>query len=1837
MTNQEKTPDNKQKQEKVPSSQEAIKRVDEYTDIEEKIRKLREQQAALGLPTEDSEKQKQPAQDSKQKSEILFKLGETAFSEKNFQDSMKYFEEALKYCAENDRDRKWNILYKMAYVYGRIGEFDKIEECLNAILAFQKDKVKRAQILYHFGNLYWNQFSKPLEAITHFEGSLEGLPESLEADCLNNLACCYHSVGNKDEALQLLEEFDEANKTPQNPLIKFNLGIFNLRDGKSPQKAISYFQEFITISDDPELRVNSLLGLARAYITLREEQKAIEYLIEANKQCKKLEQGNEMSKAELLNKIGVFFHELGQHQDALNCFQEALSFLAKIDSDKTKELRTNIIHFARNKGLSAILDKQKQHIAELIKQGEDFLSANQFNEAIQLYAKALEIAQSTSDQQTEKNLLADLGWAYFLRGDIARALICYKLVIPKENPNFKISIESSRSLVFPGSDCHFPQRGSISEHEKQEMEKAGKTNNTVFFDKLGNYLNFEAVIGNRTTQTYPVHISMLEGLAGGTEENEKRSEIRYLVRTGLAYLENLRHETAIEYLEKALFAFRFSEEASHKQLYIAFILGHLGKAQANLNNDAEAIKNLEEALAINTEQENIVDKCENLLFLSELHGKQENPEKAIRCLKELLREIQKEQSASWEIKYLRQLLVEQYPPAEIAFVLTKLGNAYCNGQHWEEAQKHYQQAQAVYEEENDEQKVAQIQTILDLHQTIIINEEKTGNAQWHGGSLDKLREAHQNLGNLHAARECAKQLLDISQESGHTQDQINDMKKLGIVYAGLKDEDKAQKLFEEALELSRKIDASHEETNLLMELSRLSIFGNMDKSIELKQVALAICEQNQDLEQKASVLFNLGNAYFQEKNLEQAIESYEQALSLFRENDDQTGEKIVLNGMKKVFLYLYTEEEIWQKVSSDLSEYRLTKESEDSRKEKVLSACKSGLLKSQIEANPKMEIICLTKLGGAYLEMGNVKQANSHYQAILPISTTIGDKESEEQAKKLLSCNNLLLTVQEGNAEQAISETDCVKTADVYFEFGLLQPAIECYKYALSFDSKNLTTLKKLTSAYRETYDEEKEKQCNLQLLRVCRERGEKNDELICLERLGDLEDMHNPEKALQYNTEALVLGRELQDQAKECKLLFALGENSQLLGQHPEALEYFEQALEQSRKIGDVNTEINSLFNLAQCHSFLNQNEKALEYFAQTFWRNTKSGDIDRNYSLYEQLENLFIESTQVQPEILHYQKLLEISQEMGNKQAEAMLLIRLGKTYKKSGQLEKAIEYYESGLNQIDPKTQNGILQDIFKDYANVLRSSGETEKANQYNEKENKIRTAEKSPYLRQIYFSSAISKLKDLRETEEIQEANEILKETLLYCDTQESKILREQIHAIMEHNEKLLVIWKYIKNKDYSKLQIDERNLFALAGFYIENDIIEPALKCYEYLLSSESGLDSFSKSELYYNLGVCYSADMLKEKEATTFFERALKSATKENGRGIICQSLCKLSQKHWKEDHPEEAIRLLRNSLYLAQEAKDTEKIYSIYGNLAQVYSVLLNSEKAIEYYKARLKISKKNRNNAETKDNLSNLGKAYSDMENWQKAVEYFEKQIKVGVFKNGQELNSYAALGGAYYNWSRNSKWQKTIKQRRDKAEECFLRQLLGTVALEDRLQEASAWTNLAVVQEESEKRIEYLIQACACINETQKGEGYFDRVKQKAFCLDSLGTAYYEIENFEYAFNVYQAAYQLNKQSPTLEEDKYEIACQKAHNLVNLVKTCFGIGNAAEGQYIQEMLDLLHGYPFRIEIDGFISEINGIYSGENANADQIIEYVQNILTSFESFLEDMKASDLTLDNS
>ncbi|MDZ7952499.1 CHAT domain-containing protein [Nostoc sp. DedQUE09] len=409
-------------------------------------------------------------------------------------------------------------------------------------------------------------------------------------------------------------------------------------------------------------------------------------------------------------------------------------------------------------------------------------------------------------------------------------------------------------------------------------------------------------------------------------------------------------------------------------------------------------------------------------------------------------------------------------------------------------------------------------------------------------------------------------------------------------------------------------------------------------------------QTSQDKTAEADRFLQKGNQQFNISQYQAAIQSWQQALAIYRELKNRNGESNSLNNLGSAY--------------SSLGQYA-----------KAIEFYQQSLAISRDIGDRNGQAGSLNNLGLAYNHLGQYAKAIEFFQQYLAISRDIGAHNGQVNSLRGL-----------GNA---------------YNKLGQYAKAIEFYQQSLAIsrdigDHKGeANSLIGLGNAYNYLGQYAEDIDLFQKSLAIFRDIGDRNGQAISLTNLGlAYNNLGQYAKAIEFYQQSVAIFRDIGDRNNQARSMNNLGNSYKDLGQYAKAIEFYQQSLAIKRNIGDRNGQANSLNNLGNAYYKLGQYAKAIAFAQQSVAIFRDNGDRDGQAHSLMGLGNAYYKLGQYAKAIELYQQSLAIFRDIGNREGEGLTLASIGLTLEKQKQSELAIVFYKQSVN-----VRENIRQDIRK----------------------------------------------------------------------------------------------------------------------------------------------------------------------------------------------------------------------------------------------------------------------------------------------------------------------------------------------------------------------------------------------------------------------------------------------------------------------------------------------------------------------------------------------------------
>ena len=463
----------------------------------------------------------------------------------------------------------------------------------------------------------------------------------------------------------------------------------------------------------------------------------------------------------------------------------------------------------------------------------------------------------------------------------------------------------------------------------------------------------------------------------------------------------------------------------------------------------------------------------------------------------------------------------------------------------------------------------------------------------------------------------------------------------------------------------------------------------------LFQVSQVLAQTPVDRKAEADKLFQQGIEQYKISQFTAALQSWQQALIIYREIKDRNRESGILfmlgisytqqSNFSTAIDYFQQALSIEQKLPKRVNEYQI-----------------------------------LRVLGDCYQKSGNYLKAIEYYQPALILAKAKKDYKNVKQllgnlAFNYMSLKNYAAAIDISNQGLALTtnikdtsgQIDFLKKlADAYHSQGNYQKEIDYLQQILllarekkTSEKEEIFALVKLGLAYEGLKNWSLVINYYQQTLVLTRKIKNPNLDILLLSRLGEVYmELKDWKQAIKYYQEYLLLAPEIKDQKTKVSVLGNLGIAYQAQENYAEAIQYYQQALEMARNIKDQDGEATSLLNMGNAFYLLADYQTALKSTIESLKIARFIIDRETEMSALNTLGNIYYKLNNYDKAIDYYQQKLAIARSQKDSHAEGSALGNIGLSYTSKGDAAQAINYLEKDLeiqNKFnDPLSQSQTL---------------------------------------------------------------------------------------------------------------------------------------------------------------------------------------------------------------------------------------------------------------------------------------------------------------------------------------------------------------------------------------------------------------------------------------------------------------------------------------------------------------------------------------------------------------
>ncbi|BAZ85371.1 TPR repeat-containing protein [Dolichospermum compactum NIES-806] len=421
-----------------------------------------------------------------------------------------------------------------------------------------------------------------------------------------------------------------------------------------------------------------------------------------------------------------------------------------------------------------------------------------------------------------------------------------------------------------------------------------------------------------------------------------------------------------------------------------------------------------------------------------------------------------------------------------------------------------------------------------------------------------------------------------------------------------------------------------------------------------------------------------GEAYLKLGDKANAIASFKQALAIAKEINNQELEKIAQERLQ----FAQTENDP-RKAAADRLLQQGFEQYQTSQFTAALQSLQQALIIYRQIKNRYGEARALGLQGEAYLKLGDKANAIASFKQALAIAKEINNQELEKIAQEALQFAQTQNDRRKAAADRLLQQgVEQNQTSQFTAALQSLQQALIIYRQIKNRYGEG-AALGNLGNAYNALEEYDKAIEYYTSSLAIAREVKDRRGEGQSLGNLGSVyHALGDYTKAIEYHTSSLVIAREIKDRRGEGTALGNLGSAYNALGEYTKAIEYYSSRLLIAREIKDRLGEGIVLGNLGSAYNALGQYTKAIEYYSSSLAIAREIKDRLGEGNALGNLGGVDYALGDYTKAIEYHTSRLAITREIKDRRGEGQSLANLGLAYTALGEYTKAIEYLTSSL---------------------------------------------------------------------------------------------------------------------------------------------------------------------------------------------------------------------------------------------------------------------------------------------------------------------------------------------------------------------------------------------------------------------------------------------------------------------------------------------------------------------------------------------------------------------------
>lgn len=454
------------------------------------------------------------------------------------------------------------------------------------------------------------------------------------------------------------------------------------------------------------------------------------------------------------------------------------------------------------------------------------------------------------------------------------------------------------------------------------------------------------------------------------------------------------------------------------------------------------------------------------------------------------------------------------------------------------------------------------------------------------------------------------------------------------------------------------------------------------------------------------------------------------------------------------------------------------------------------------------------------------------------------------------------------------------------------------------------------------------------------------------------------------------------------------------------------------------------------------------------------------------------------------YYQQALNLYREIDDKGGEATVLNNMGTVYLNLGEIQKALSLFNQALTlRQDQRSEAITLHNIAKAYNDL----GEPQKALTYYNRALLLfrAVADKGMEANTLNSIGAVYSYLGNQQTA-LQYLNQALPLRREVKDKSgEASTLSNIGKVYFDLGEKQRALDYFQQALSLGQLVGDRggqaTSLGNIGSVYSDLGEKQKALDYHNQALSLRRAIgDRVGEANSLNNLGAVYS-DLGENQKAIEFHQQALSISRQVGIRPLEATTLNNIGfvYSDWGEN--EKALSLYNQALAIFRQVDHKSGEVATLNNFGRIYSNLRDTQKALEFYHQGLSISRRIGDQKLEATTLNNIGLVYSNLGEKQKALSHYNQVLPIlrAISDKGGEANTLVNIGAVYLDLGEE---QKALS---------YYNQALPVLrVVSDKAKEGNALNNIGLVYfqlGEKQKALSYFNQALPLHREVGDRDG------------------------------------------------------------------------------------------------------------------------------------------------